>query len=461
MYGQYRDKQEVGRLLQSAVDPKTGSLDWNKAATTLAVSGRDPETYLRAATAQAGLREREAAQRALEQHYRATEEQARQGLDLRKQEIEQGKVLDFTVEDPLGLGPPKRFRRYPDGRQEQIYPPSTTAPPTTPAPAVTPAPQSALPGGPNVAQANPEEAPPYRVAGPPQPVPSSAPPSVAPQAAPVVPAATSTAARETALQQFGQQYGPDAVPIFRDILDYKRGLPAEDKLKQKWITAARQIDPSFDPSRFEQENKRPTKSSEMAARLGIGGKFQVDMEDQKDAQGNILPGIRSRIKAGELNKDWPTALAANYYKGGPGEVRQLIDDGAEALVRMLTGAGLNMEEARDYGNRFKFRLVDNQKESLTKANNLSNVLTAVEHAVDTGKSSPDEIRKVLGQRAPSEFAAPKVQNEAEANQYFGAAQSRLDRERQRGASREALAAKREELVNDLRQRQVPYADRLR
>jgi hypothetical protein len=263
------------------------------------------------------------------------------------------------------------------------------------------------------------------------------------------------------LQQFGQQYGPDAVPIFRDILDYKRGLPAEDKLKQKWITAARQIDPSFDPSRFEQENKRPTKSSEMAARLGIGGKFQVDMEDQKDAQGNILPGIRSRIKAGELNKDWPTALAANYYKGGPGEVRQLIDDGAEALVRMLTGAGLNMEEARDYGNRFKFRLVDNQKESLTKANNLSNVLTAVEHAVDTGKSSPDEIRKVLGQRAPSEFAAPKVQNEAEANQYFGAAQSRLDRERQRGASREALAAKREELVNDLRQRQVPYADRLR
>src|SRR6476646_2053417 len=102
-YGQYRDRQEVGQLLQGAIDPKTGMLDLNRATTALAVSGRDPETYLRAATAQAGLSQRDAAQKALEQHYLDEAARGKRALDLREQEINQGRILDFTVDDPLGI----------------------------------------------------------------------------------------------------------------------------------------------------------------------------------------------------------------------------------------------------------------------------------------------------------------------------------------------------------------------
>src|SRR5580765_2857475 len=93
-YGQYRDRQEVGQLLQGAIDPKTGMLDLNRATTALAVSGRDPETYLRAATAQSSLARQEAAQRALEAHYaeqaranKASEAQRQQQLDQPQQTI--------------------------------------------------------------------------------------------------------------------------------------------------------------------------------------------------------------------------------------------------------------------------------------------------------------------------------------------------------------------------------------
>jgi hypothetical protein len=273
----------------------------------------------------------------------------------------------------------------------------------------------------------PENAPPYQVAGPPMPPPQAPAGVVAPPAA-AQPAATPD--REAALQNFAQQNSPEAAAIFRDILDYKRGLPTEDKLRQRWITAARTLDKNFDPNKFEQDKKRPTVSAEMEARIGMGGKFLSDLEDVTDSQGNVIPGIRSRVASGEMNKDYSTATQAMLGKGGPGEVRRLIDGGAEALIRMLTGAGMNKEEVATYERRYQFRYRENPTETLSKLDDLAGVLKSVQHAVETGKASPEELRKVLGERKPSAFApkAPaRAQNETEINTQVGMAQKQYDK----------------------------------
>jgi hypothetical protein len=310
-----RDQSEVADLMRSATD-ESGNLDLNKAATAIALSGRDPIKYITALTAQSAERRGEAAQKALEAHYVATQSTAersqaateayqKQMLELRQKELDQGKVLDFTVDDPLGIKPQRRFRKYPDGHTEEIPIPKAT----------TPGPQSALPDASGVLALNsnpapppeppiipippgnvpiaprhpmspfnrvppigpggapgerigeqlplpldPENAPPYRVAGPPMPPPGTTPAVAAPAvAAPTVPA-PNMAAREAALKQFEIENGPDAANVFRDILDYKRGLPSDDKRRQGWITAARQLDPTFDPDRYanvEAEKKKP------------------------------------------------------------------------------------------------------------------------------------------------------------------------------------------------------------
>ncbi len=456
--GAYRDQQAQAALAQGALGPD-GQLDMNKYTTALALSGRNPAVLLRDI--------------ALMKHQAATEANQKALLDLRKQEIEQGKTADFTIEDQLGLGPAKRLRVTPDGKVRQLYPPlpdaaagkqsaldqadMPQAATLTAAASDARLPANFYPaaGGPPTPNEGPEDQPPYQVAqaGPGGvPVPTQrvpAPPAVKPE-------------RERKLQKFmaDQGYGPEGADAFRDILDYKAPLPADDKLKGRWIRALRSIDDTFDPNKYDQDKKRPTLSPEMAARLGMAGAFALELDDQTDEAGNTLPGIRSRIKAGELNKDYSTALQAQYYKGGPGEIRKIIDGGAESLIRMLTGAGMNKEESAEYGNRYKFRFVDNPTETLTNVDQLARTLKAVEHAVSTGKTDPEELRKILGQREPSKFTAPSVKNDQEATQYFQAAQARLKRERERGASPDQIKAKRDELVNDLRGRKVPYADTL-
>jgi hypothetical protein len=170
--GRYRDQQEIGRLLQGAIDPKTGQLDFNRAATALATSGRDPGEYLRALTAQGTLGIHAMTARSTMEHQREMERIARETM-------EQGKVTRgvVTEEGPQGdvhrayeLGP-KGFR--------WLEAPAT---PATSAPAATaPGPQSA---------AEPEEAPPYQVAGPPTAAPTASPAAAPAPAVPTAPPAS-------------------------------------------------------------------------------------------------------------------------------------------------------------------------------------------------------------------------------------------------------------------------------
>ena len=400
--GARREQSAVADLMRSATDD-SGNLDLNKAATAIALSGRDPIKYINALTAQSAERRGEAAQKALEAHYVATQSTAertqaaseayqKEMLRLREQEIQQGKTLDFTVDDPLGIKPQRRFRKYPDGRTEEIPIPAGPAKPPVPGPQSAlpevpgaPGPQLALnsnpapppeppiipippgnvpiaprhpmspfnrvpPIGPGGAPGerigeqlplplDPENAPPYRVAGPMMAPPGTTPPAVA---APAVPA-PGLAAREAALKQFEIENGPDAAAVFRDILDYKRGLPGDDKRKQGWITAARQLDPTFDPDRYanvEAEKKKP-----MTQEQGKSMLFANRMD-------NAEPDIQNYIDAAK-GREGVVGNIADKFLGGFGSAVMSPDyqvynrakyDWISGALRWESGAAINADE---------------------------------------------------------------------------------------------------------------------
>src|SRR4030095_5126197 len=134
--GQYREREEVGRILSGARDA-SGNLDLNKAATALAVSGRDPETYLKAATAAAGERDRAAAQRALEQHYKDVAAEAKRSTDIEQQKADQPQYhyVPRTLMDPGAIIEAPRK----PGQLPIIHPwPGAAQPPATAPPAPRP-----------------------------------------------------------------------------------------------------------------------------------------------------------------------------------------------------------------------------------------------------------------------------------------------------------------------------------
>jgi hypothetical protein len=429
MYGQYRDRQEVGQLLQGAIDPKTGMLDLNRATTALAISGRDPETYLRAATAQSGLARQEAAQRALEQHYleqaranKVSEEQRQQQLDQPQQTIVPPTLLSpgYVIQAPKKAGQPPVFQPF-------------TAP-AAPAPA-TPAPQSALPGGPNVAQADPEQAPPYRVAGPPQPPPQQ--PVATPPAAPAAQPAATPGRNDAYLQRLPTEAGRTLVKGVADYDIDPASLPGE--IRSEVLAAAKLYRPDYSAAEYQKRGSPP--SGEMASRIGLAKAFI-----------ERTPQIKERIQADELNSVGGRAMAM-VGQGGPGELRRAIDEGSEALLRGLTGAGMSTSEATNYARRYQFSLIDTKETQLRKLNELENALRYVTTEVGKGRGGEDVLKgfssqfgKPVGDRAE----VPKVKNEGETNILIGKARDALKRD----------PSQRDEIVRRLRDRGVPNPELL-
>jgi hypothetical protein len=113
--------------------------------------------------------------------------------------------------------------------------------------------------------------------------------------------------------------------------------------------------------------------AEVAARLGLAKSFLGE-----------LPDIKKRVEAGELT-GIIDASKAKLGVGGPGEIRRKIDSGAEALLRMLTGAGMNKEEAAEYTRRYKFSPTDSASTVISKLNQLEQELTSVGETVGKGR----------------------------------------------------------------------------
>lgn len=127
--------------------------------------------------------------------------------------------------------------------------------------------------------------------------------------------------------------------------------------------------------------------AEVAGRLGLAKSFLGQ-----------LPEIRKRVEAGEITGPVDAGMAM-LGMGGPGEIRRQMDSGAEALLRILTGAGMNMEEAREYTRRYRFDPTDKSTTVLSKLNQLERELNSVGETVGKGRGgwqSPSALPKQSG-----------------------------------------------------------------
>jgi hypothetical protein len=113
--------------------------------------------------------------------------------------------------------------------------------------------------------------------------------------------------------------------------------------------------------------------AEVAARLGLAKSFLSQ-----------LPEIKRKVDAGEATGLFDGAMGKAGI-GAQGEIRRQIDSGAEALLRMLTGAGMNKEEAAEYTRRYKMAPLDSAKTLRSKLDQLEQELTSVGETVGKGR----------------------------------------------------------------------------
>ncbi|WP_445215461.1 hypothetical protein ACKWRH_23565 [Bradyrhizobium sp. Pa8] len=82
---------------------------------------------------------------------------------------------------------------------------------------------------------------------------------------------------------------------------------------------------------------------EIVARVGLGKSFM-----------STLPDLRARVARGDVGIENPANHAQAIANiGVPGETKRMLDTGAEALIRMLTGAGMSKEEAAQNAQQYR------------------------------------------------------------------------------------------------------------
>jgi hypothetical protein len=132
---------------------------------------------------------------------------------------------------------------------------------------------------------------------------------------------------------------------------------------------------------------REAVSAEVAARVGLSEKFQKD-----------VPVLEQEIRAGGLG-------GADFYlkRGKAGDILRRIEDGSEALVRNLTGAGMNLQEAQSYAERFIPGRLDTEATIIAKLKNLDANLKAVQRRVLVGRGAAN-----IDQAAPQAPSPPQA-----------------------------------------------------
>jgi hypothetical protein len=274
--------------------------------------------------------------------------------------------------------------------------------------------------------------------------PPQAPATAAPAAAAVAPVASPD--REAALQQFAQQNGPDAAAVFRDVLDYKRGLP-HGALGEKWITAARAIDRTFDPTKFEKETKegpannpyaygeKPTeaqaKDATYATRL-----FRAERVLRLPDVTEAAMDPRQRI-AGSVPIVGNYLVTPSYQR-----YDQASRDFINATLRRESGAAINADEFANAYRQYLPRPNDSPAVLADKRANRAEAIKGItggagrsftpSHLFD-GELIPTRKRhrhrKMLFQRERS-----KVANDAEANTAIREATDALNDPRHKGTA---------------------------
>jgi hypothetical protein len=125
-------------------------------------------------------------------------------------------------------------------------------------------------------------------------------------------------------------------------------------------------------------------SAEVAARIGLAKSFIGQLDDYTDAEGKPQTGLRARIKAGEATGLVDGVMGAANI-GESASIRRKVSSGAEALLRNLTGAGMNIDEAKKYVARYEPQWNDSASTLLDKVNQLDRELRSVTDTVGKGR----------------------------------------------------------------------------
>lgn len=115
--------------------------------------------------------------------------------------------------------------------------------------------------------------------------------------------------------------------------------------------------------------------AELAARVGLA----ETVLDPKQSAG-LVKDIEGGAATGPV--DYLTGLAGY---GRSGEIRRDLLSGTDALRRMLTGAGMNMNEAAEYTERYLPRMTDNAAILADKVKQLQSELSTIRDVVQRGR----------------------------------------------------------------------------
>lgn len=126
-------------------------------------------------------------------------------------------------------------------------------------------------------------------------------------------------------------------------------------------------------------------SAELAARLGLANKVLKE-----------LPALKQQVGTGAATGPLDYMTGAMGY-GEAGQISRRIADGADAIQRMLTGAGMPASEAAEYTKRFRISPTDTAEIVSDKLNNMENVLKEQIAMATRGKGGPPP----LGASAPA------------------------------------------------------------
>lgn len=112
---------------------------------------------------------------------------------------------------------------------------------------------------------------------------------------------------------------------------------------------------------------------ELAARIGMADSFLGQFDDVKEK-------VKEGTITGPLDR-----LAAGAGRGEGGKTFRQIQSGVDALMRLLTGAGMNQTEATEYAERYLPTYRDNAESAASKLDQLKRELESTKNMAMRGR----------------------------------------------------------------------------
>lgn len=117
---------------------------------------------------------------------------------------------------------------------------------------------------------------------------------------------------------------------------------------------------------------------ELAARVGMSESFAGQ-----------APALRERLQSGEMTGPID-ALMGQFGMGERGETYRQLQSGTDALMRLLTGAGMNATEAKSYAERYLPTIKDTPESAVGKLDQLMRELEAAKGMAMRGRGGAQQ-----------------------------------------------------------------------